>query len=129
MKSFEFLPPETSDRLGVFLSFLCLAHCLILPPLLAIAPLFVFGPLPEWVHDSEWFHAMLLVPVVLISGPTLFAGGRLDKSIWVFATAAIGLLFVALTAKTEILEQILTVIGATLLIVAHVKNRKARRRA
>lgn len=119
--------PDTSDRLGISLSILCLIHCLVLPPLLAVLPLIIMGPMPEWLHESEWFHAALLVPVFLISGPVLGIGGKSDRSIWLLAIMAFGLLAFALTMESELLEQLTTVGGALLLIAAHIKNRRVRK--
>ena len=126
LKNLEFLLFRMPDRLGIFLSALCLAHCLIIPPLLAMAPLFVLEPLPASMHDSEWFHAVLLLPVFLISGPALGMGGRYDKNIWIIAAVAFGLLALALTFESHNMEQATTVAGAILLIIAHLKNRRIR---
>ncbi|MEM8736823.1 MAG: MerC family mercury resistance protein, partial [Planctomycetota bacterium] len=55
----------TMDRVGMFLSALCLVHCVALPPLLAALPLVAVASLPEWLQETEWIHAALLLPVVL----------------------------------------------------------------
>jgi predicted benzoate:H+ symporter BenE len=61
------------------LSGLCLAHCLLLPVMLATAPLALLTSLPAGVAggltDTEWFHAALIAPVVLVSGPALMRSG------------------------------------------------------
>ncbi len=108
------------------LSGLCLVHCLLLPPFLAILPLLTLEPLPEWLHETEWFHAVLLVPVVLVSGPTLFAGARLDSRIGATALLAFLALFSALLMPTEWAEHAMTVFGAVLLVVAHWRNLRRR---
>jgi len=118
---------DRSDRLGISLSVLCLIHCLVLPPFLAVLPLIILEPLPGWLHDSEWFHATLLFPVLLISGPVLAAGGKYDRSIWILAFLAFGLLTFALAVEPELIEQLVTMSGAVLLVIAHIKNRKVRK--
>lgn len=114
--------PTTKDtpihRLGMGLSALCLVHCLALPWLLASLPLVVLAALPEALRDSEWLHAALIAPVVLVSGPVLLRGspgwGRIALVI-----AALVMLAGALFADTEAGEQALTVAGALLLLGGH----------
>ncbi|QTD56895.1 hypothetical protein J4G78_04800 [Parasphingorhabdus cellanae] len=69
----------------------------------------------------------MLVPVVLIVGPVLVAGGKYNRSIWIFAPLAFGLLDLALTVESQLSEQLMTMAGALLLIMAHIKNRTARK--
>lgn len=103
-------------RLGMGLSGLCLAHCLLLPFLLAAAPLALIAWLPRGLAESEWFHAALIAPVVLVSGPALLRGGGWRVAALVLSVSAlIGALFVA----SETLEVALTVAGATALLAAH----------
>ena len=61
-------------------------------------------PLPDWMHDTELVHAALLLPVLLVSGPTLFRGGSIDHRIWVFGATAFALLSAALLMHSEQLE-------------------------
>lgn len=113
---------QNMDRTGMFLSGLCLVHCLALPPLLAILPLLSVSQLPAWAHDTEWFHALLLVPVALVSGPVLFRAARLRPWIGLVAPVAFGCLIAALWFSETVLEQILTVFGAVLLFLCHWAN-------
>ena len=116
------------DWAGITLSGLCLAHCLLLlPPLLAILPLLTLSPLPDWLHETEWFHAALLVPVFLVSGPTLLRGAHRDRRIGWWAIIAFALLVFALFMPGEAGEQALTVLGASVLVMAHWRNRKLQR--
>ena len=115
------------DWVGITLSGLCLAHCLLLPPLLAILPLLTLSPLPDWLHETEWFHAALLVPVFLVSGPTLLRGAHRDRRIGWWAIIAFALLVCALFMPSEAGEQALTVLGASVLVMAHWRNRKLQR--
>lgn len=112
---------------GMGLSALCLVHCLALPWLLASLPVVVLAIVPETLRDSEWLHAALIVPVLLVSGPALLRGspGRWQIAVVMAAFAAlIGGLFVA----SEAAEQALTVTGAALLLAAHtMRLRRAHR--
>jgi len=105
-------------RLGMGLSLLCLAHCLALPWFLASLPALTLAMLPEAVHDNDWLHAVLIAPVLLVSGPMLLRDhpGRLRTIVVVMAFAAlIGALFIG----SETSEQALSVTGAALLMAAH----------
>lgn len=105
-------------RLGMGLSVLCLLHCLALPVLLASLPVAVQAALPEGLRDSEWLHGALIAPVVLVSGTVLLRGrpGRWQVMLVATALAALGgALFVA----SEAGEQVMTVVGTALLLVAH----------
>lgn len=105
-------------RVGMALSGLCLVHCLLLPLLLLTA-------VPTGWLESEWFHAALIAPVVLVSGPALWRAGGARAGVLVAALAAlVGALFVA----SETLETGLTVAGALSLLAAHwtmLRQRKA----
>ncbi|MEP3225634.1 MAG: MerC domain-containing protein [Parasphingorhabdus sp.] len=111
-----------ADRWGIILSALCLVHCLILPPFLAVMPFLLLEPLPAWMHETELLHAMLLVPVLVVSGPTLLRGGRSDRRIWAFGTTAFTMLCLALLVDSEELERLISVAGAILLVIAHLLN-------
>lgn len=101
-------------RAGIALSALCLAHCLLVPLALAAVPLSLFAWLPaDWI-GSEWFHAALLVPVVMVSGPALFRGGQIAALVGGLA-ALTGALFIG----DERAEIALTVAGALTLLGAH----------
>jgi hypothetical protein len=107
-------------RLGMALSGLCLAHCLLLPILLAATPLALLTWLPNGLAgglaDSEWFHAALIAPVVLVSGPALMRGGGFRMGVLILSVAA---LVAALFVASEALEIGLTVAGALSLLAAH----------
>ncbi|MEP0643767.1 MerC domain-containing protein [Parasphingorhabdus sp.] len=109
----------------MFLSGLCLLHCLGLPLLLILLPaLASFIALPEEFH---LFAVLLALPVSLLA---LAIGARQHKSIVPLAVGIFGLLFlaVALTEKFHSDEIILTVIGASGLLFAHINNWRRRSR-
>ena len=109
------------DLSGVICSSLCLAHCLLLPMLLATGTLGAAGALLA----SEQIHLMLLVPVILLAAMSFPGGyrrhGRMLPS--VLALAGLTGLVLALLLG-EATETLLTSIGAGLLMIAHLKNRK-----
>lgn len=105
-------------RAGIGLSALCLVHCLALPWILASLPLVLVTALPEAVRDTEWLHAMLLLPVVLISGPVLLRG-QPGRARFALVLGALGLLAAALFVDSDAGEQALTIAGAATLMAAH----------
>ena len=115
--------PSTSlkDSFGVICSSLCLAHCLLLPMLLATGALGTAGALLA----SEQTHLMLLVPVVLLAVMSFPGGYRRHGSVLPSALGLAGLTGLVLALLLgEATETLLTSIGAGLLIIAHLKNRK-----
>lgn len=105
-------------RLGMGLSALCLIHCLALPWLLASLPLVTLAAMPEALRESEWLHAGLIGPVLMVSGPALLRG-RPRRSQTGLALAGFAALIGGLLVASEMGERALTVTGATLLMAAH----------
>lgn len=116
------------DRIGIALSGLCLVHCLALPVLVALLPVLASSAMGD-LAEAEWFHAAMLVPVVLVSGSVL--GRRVKRVRWLapLLVVAFGAMVGALFAREEWHEQALTVIGASLLILAHWLNLRGHRPA
>lgn len=119
------LSRETAlHRAGMALSGLCLVHCLVLPLLVAAAPVMLLAAVPAGWLESEWLHAALIAPVVLVSGPALWRSGGVRAGVLAAALAALtGALFVA----SEALETGLTVAGALSLLAAHWATLRARK--
>lgn len=105
-------------RFGMGLSALCLVHCLVLPWLLTGLPVVMLAALPGSVRDNEWLHAVLILPVLLVSGPVLLRGapGRWQSGL---AAAAFAVLIGALFVDGETTERALTIMGAGMLTAAH----------
>lgn len=119
---------ERMDRVGMALSVVCLVHCLALPPLLALLPLLGDVAIPGFTHDTEWFHAALLLPVLLISGPVLYRAAARQRSIGVLGLLGGAALFGALLAPSLFWEHAITILGACLLLGAHYLNLRLRLR-
>lgn len=103
-------------RAGMALSGLCLVHCLALPLVLAAVPLSLVASVPAQWAETEWFHAGLIAPVVLISGTALLRAGRVSLAV---LAASLGALVAALFVANEALETALTTAGAGALLAAH----------
>ena len=113
------------DSFGVICSSLCLVHCLflpmVLPMLLATGVLGTAGTLLA----SEQTHLMLLVPVVLLAVMSFPGGYRRHGSVLPSILALLGLTGLVLALVLgEASETWLTSIGAAMLIIAHLRNRK-----
>lgn len=109
------------DRVAVFLSSLCLVHCLAIPFAILLGPL-----LDSWLSTSEtevhWFLLFLAIP---ISALALWRGYRRHNSKITLSMGCIGLTFMFIAVMHWFGEQwevALTVIGVTLLLVAHIRN-------
>lgn len=108
------------DRAAVFLSGLCLVHCLALPLLLAVFPLLggVFIP-------HETFHQLILVVVLPTTTLALGSGYRHHRRLGVLALGAAGLAgligaaFTVHRLGTEELERVVTIAGGLVLACAH----------
>jgi uncharacterized membrane protein YfcA len=113
------------DKLSISFSVVCAIHCLALPILL------VFGPtLTSIFFTYEHFHLALLFLILPASIFALFIGCKQHRNNAVAITGAIGLLIISLTAilsgyyHHELLEKVMTLVGATLIAISHYFNQK-----
>ena len=116
---------STWDRLGIALSVVCLAHCLLLPVALLALPLVAV----QWLQTGavHVIMALVLAPVAVIA---LAAGLRLHRR-WSVAgamAAGLGLLSTAAFAGEGSMAHewgnVLTVAGGGILVTAHFANLK-----
>ena len=113
------------DRLGIALSVVCLAHCLLLPLAILALPLIAV----QWLQ-ADTVHvvmALVLVPVAVLA---LVPGLRRHRR-WGVAgamAAGLGLLSTAAFANEGSVayqwSNLLTVAGGAILVVAHFVNLK-----
>ncbi|ROS02074.1 MerC mercury resistance protein [Sinobacterium caligoides] len=119
MKTFE----NVFDKAAIGLSFLCVAHCLLLPIALSIFPLLFLMPLQD-----ELFHKLLVLAVLPISVIGLTLGCKKHKRWQVLAWGATGLTIIMLTALFghdlvgELGEKVFTLIGSLVIAWGHVQN-------
>lgn len=111
------------DKSAMGLSFLCLAHCLILPVAAILLPTMLAIPLGD-----ELFHKILLIGVIPMSALALLMGCRKHQNWTVLLWAGFGLFALVFAAFFghdlfgEMGEKILTTLGSMLIIVSHYKN-------
>jgi hypothetical protein len=121
-------PIRGLDALAIVFSGLCLLHCLALPVLVAALPLAASS-----LFADERFHQWLLLGAVPTSVIALGWGWRRHRdrqvtwlgaagmAFMVFAAVGIEFAWIAATA-----ERGLTIVGAVLLALAHVRNYRLR---
>ena len=114
------------DRFSIGFSTLCLLHCLAVPVLVSVVPVFATFALAD-----ERFHLALVALVVPTSVIALCLGCRLHKSrrILIYGFAGVFVLVVAAILGGqhlgEIGETVLTVLGASVVALAHWFNFRA----
>ena len=121
-------PVRGLDALAMLLSGLCLIHCLALPLLVAALPLAASSLVAD-----ERFHQWLLLGAVPTSVIALGWGWRRHRDgvvAWLGVIGLILMVFAAFGIQTGLIdadgERVLTVIGAVMLAVAHLRNYQLR---
>lgn len=119
------MPPSDQSRLdsaGLFISFVCLVHCLALPLVVAGVPTAGLWLSPE---DDHRAHVWLLAIAAPVSLAALFGGmRRLATRRWL-ALGTVGLalmLLGVLPIADGAYERALTIVGVSLLGIAHLGN-------
>lgn len=112
-----------ADKAAIGLSMLCAIHCLAVPVLVALLPAAASLGL-----DDERFHLWLVIVVLPVSAVALTLGCRKHRSKTVLFIGLAGLAVLCLAsalghdALGEAGEKMLTLTGAALIAVSHVKN-------
>lgn len=112
------------DRVGLWLSGVCVVHCLLTPIIVAVLPMgSSFLDLDTWTH---WVLGLLLIPTVFIGVRSSIKNGRPARIRGYFFLGGL-LVFLGLLAgeySGEFAESILTIIGGILLVIGHWQNWK-----
>lgn len=112
--------PMKIDIAGSVCSGLCLLHCLATPIILSTVSTGAVLSLP----GNEWFHWLLILPVWLLAALSFPRGYQLHGSILPLFSAITGILIITLALfQEEETETLFTLIGAGILVFAHLKNR------
>tara|TARA_Y100000022_G_scaffold53913_1_gene45796 strand:- start:14 stop:424 length:411 start_codon:yes stop_codon:yes gene_type:complete len=114
-------PQTYLDRAAMWLSGLCLVHCLALPLAVLLTP-----TLSQWLEATEttthWILFGIAIPISVIA---LVQGYRRLRSVKTLLLGGIGLLLM-LVAVSHVfgreMEVLLTVIGVTAVLFAHLRN-------
>lgn len=121
------LPPPTYeswvDRLGIWLSGLCMIHCLATPVLLLMLPMFSMS-------KSEWVHIVLALVLPIVTLAAFVPGYRRHGDHAIIGLGIVGLILIAFAAfdpfkvLNEITESAVTTFGGLALITGHIRNRR-----
>ncbi len=110
--------PEKSDLLGTVLSGVCMVHCVSMPALMSAAP--------AAASVLGGFHPVLLGAVALVALWAFWPGFRVHRRLEVVVLAGLGFSLLAVAAlafEESVLETVLSLGGAALMMVAHLRNR------
>lgn len=109
------------DRLGITATSLCALHCIFLPVLLPALPLLGLS----FLADHAWEHVFLVITGILGTF-ALFSGfKKYHKRLYPFYLLFLGLTIYWIKHDfSEALEPYFIVIGASLIVAAHVINLK-----
>lgn len=112
------------DKLGIFFSGVCIAHCLVMPFLaIVLGSNVLVSALSE-----EWFHTLLLLPIfamLIFSVPQVWL---VTRNPWLLILAISGVALLSCSRMFHgIGETFLTVAGSSLVIAAHHLSLKLRR--
>lgn len=112
-----------ADKAAVGLSALCVVHCLVMPLTAVLVPSFLALGV-----ENELVHLWLIAAVIPLSLFALTLGCRKHRDKWVLVIGALGLLTLCLAALLghdllgELGEKSLTLSGATLIAISHIRN-------
>ena len=118
MSSASSLIRRTLDRAGIWLSSLCLLHCLL--SIVVVSALGVGG---QFLFAPE-IHRYGLALALIIAAVAIGWGALRHRKAAPFVTAMMGLTFMggALAVPHGIYEAVLTIIGVTLVSIGHILN-------
>lgn len=123
----KFLNSTSLDKFAVFLSGVCVVHCLVAPIAITMLPLFIANSLLEDIL----FHKAILWFVLPTSCIALFVGCRKHRDWLIAGTGIAGMLLLVLIAffahdlLSSTQEKIATSAAGLILAASHVLNYKA----
>jgi len=113
------------DKVAISFSAICALHCILLPVALIFLP-----ALSTTFLGSEDFHKALLYFVVPSSTIALFLGCKMHgkNHVYVYGAVGIGALLIASFFGHDLFgesgEKLLTLLGAGIISLGHIKNQK-----
>ena len=113
------------DKVAIGFSAICALHCILLPVALIFLP-----ALSSTFLGSEDFHKALLYFVVPSSAIALFLGCKMHgkNHVYVYGAVGIGALLIASFFGHDLFgesgEKLLTLLGAGIISLGHIKNQK-----
>jgi hypothetical protein len=116
-------PSSLADRLGIFLSALCIVHCILTPVVL------IFLPTVQLFFFKEDFHIYLAIIIPVLAVLAFIPGYLRHRQATMFIFAGFGLsLIIGAAFNADRLgvigETVVSIIGSSSLIRAHLLNRR-----
>ena len=109
------------DRIGITAASLCALHCILLPVLLPALPLLVLS----FLADHTWEHVFLIATAILGTFALLSGFKKYHKRLYPFYLLFLGITIYWIKHDfSESLQPYFIVIGASLIVAAHVINLK-----
>ena len=112
------------DTLGMIVSVACVAHCVAVPVVLGLLPAFGLSFLAR-----DGLHEVLAVVVLLVAVLAFAPGYRVHRVRHVPILGAVGVIMLSGAAfapgLSVLAESAVTALGGTVLVAAHVLNRRA----
>ncbi len=109
------------DRIGITATSLCALHCILLPVILPALPLLGIS----FLADHAWEHVFLIVTAILGSIAMLSGFKRYHKKLYPFYLLMLGVvIYWQKHDFSEAVEPLFIVIGASLIVAAHIINIK-----
>lgn len=109
------------DRIGITATSLCALHCILLPVILPALPLLGLS----FLADHTWEHIYLIITGILGSIAMFSGFKRYHRKLYPLYLLLLGL--VIYWMKHDVSEQVepfFIVVGATLIVAAHIINLK-----
>ncbi len=114
-----------ADGLGIVGATACAIHCIAIPTLLVLGT-----TVPAFLAGDESFHKLMLWLVVPSAAIAFSLGCWRHKDLWVLLLGVLGATGLVLAGTVlhdlvgEVGERVATLVSASLLIAAHVRNFK-----
>lgn len=115
------------DKFGIFLSGVCIVHCLVTPIAVTLLPIIT---LSSFVEDVL-FHKLMLWLVLPTSCAALFIGCRKHRDLLIAGTGIAGMLVLTIVAfyghdlLSETGERVASTVGGLILAFSHYLNYRA----
>jgi hypothetical protein len=109
------------DRIGITATSLCALHCILLPVLLPALPLLGLS----FLADHAWEHVFLLI-TALLGSVALFSGfKKYHRRLYPFYLLFLGVgIYWIKHDFSEAIQPYFIIIGASLIVAAHIINLK-----
>ena len=109
------------DRIGITATSLCALHCILLPVILPALPLLGVG----FLADHVWEHVFLILTAILGSIAMLSGFKRYHRKLYPFYLLILGVvIYWQKHDFSETVQPLFIMIGATLIVAAHIINIK-----